>query len=239
MQKLQAGSHIKTSRLGYSHHGIYCGNGKVIHYSGFAQAFKKGALEVTTLKEFLGSETNWYIVDYPSNKTKYSKEQIIERAMSRVGENKYNLAFNNCEHFAVWCVTGKSESKQVQMVLSQTTTILMTYKSIKAVSTATQVMGLTAGSAKVLTGTTASKVAIGRMAGCMVGSIGGAALGTSGVTVGTTAVLGTAGTVSGTTALGFMATSAASAVAAPVVLPALAVVGAGAIIGGFLGGMFD
>ena len=62
------------------------------------------------------------------------------------------------------------------------------------------------------------------------GAIGGAALSTSGAAVGTTALVGTTSAVSGTTALGFMATGAA---AAPVALPALAIVGAGAVIGGF------
>jgi len=31
-----AGSHIVTPRLGYRHHGLYCGDGKVIHFSGMA-----------------------------------------------------------------------------------------------------------------------------------------------------------------------------------------------------------
>ncbi|MFP3043297.1 lecithin retinol acyltransferase family protein [Treponema primitia] len=47
----------------------------------------------------------------------YSGEETVERARSRIGENEYNLALNNCEHFAVWCKTGLSESKQVEAVL--------------------------------------------------------------------------------------------------------------------------
>ena len=38
----------------------------------------------------------------------------VERAESRLGEHKYNLLFNNCEHFASWCKTGVSESQQVK-----------------------------------------------------------------------------------------------------------------------------
>ena len=30
---------------------------------------------------------------------------------------KYNLVFNNCEHFAIWCKTGIHESKQVENVI--------------------------------------------------------------------------------------------------------------------------
>jgi phage shock protein A len=39
---------------------------------------------------------------------------VIHRAQSRLGERKYNLLFNNCEHFATWCKTGVSYSKQVR-----------------------------------------------------------------------------------------------------------------------------
>jgi cell wall-associated NlpC family hydrolase len=48
----------------------------------------------------------------------YSGKETVEHARSRLGENKYNLVFNNCEHFAVWCKTGISESSQVSAVLS-------------------------------------------------------------------------------------------------------------------------
>lgn len=48
----------------------------------------------------------------------YSANETIERALSRVGENKYNLLLNNCEHFAIWCKTGVSESYQVKRVLN-------------------------------------------------------------------------------------------------------------------------
>jgi hypothetical protein len=48
----------------------------------------------------------------------YSGKETVERARSRLGEDKYNLIFNNCEHFAVWCKTGISGSSQVSTVLS-------------------------------------------------------------------------------------------------------------------------
>jgi hypothetical protein len=33
--------------------------------------------------------------------------------MGRLGEQRYNLIFNNCEHFAIWCKTGRHRSAQV------------------------------------------------------------------------------------------------------------------------------
>lgn len=244
MKNLTIGSHIKMSRTGYSHHGIYCGNGEVVHYSGFAQALKKGALEITTLERFLDGRTQYYVIEYPADKVRFSSEEIVNRALNRVGEDSYNLVFNNCEHFAAWCVTGKSESKQVKAVLTHTSTIAIVYKSINTASAATRIVGLTAGSAKVLTGTTAtSSVAIGKLTGCATGALGGAALGTSGALFGTAAIGSTGALVGSSTALGVSAAAlgggALSVAAAPVIVPIAIAVGACAIVGGFLGGLFD
>lgn len=46
----------------------------------------------------------------------YTPEETIQRARSRLGETKYDLIFNNCEHFAIWCKTGIHESHQVDEV---------------------------------------------------------------------------------------------------------------------------
>ena len=40
--------------------------------------------------------------------------------MSRIGEQRYNLLFNNCEHFASWCKTGRHQSGQVEGWLHNT-----------------------------------------------------------------------------------------------------------------------
>lgn len=244
MQNLTIGSHIKTSRTGYSHHGIYCGDNKVVHYSGFAQLGKKGSLEVTTLENFLGSEKKYYVIKYPANKVAFSSKNIVRRALSRVGENRYNLVFNNCEHFAAWCVTGKSESKQVKAVLTHTSTIAIVYKSINTASAATRVVGLAAGSANIFTGTTAtSGLAIGKLAGCTTGALGGALVGSSGAALGTTALIGTSSAIAGSSAaVGFTAAVGGGAIAvatAPIAIPAIAAIAVGTVVGGFLGGFFD
>ena len=35
-----------------------------------------------------------------------------------LAKKKYNLVFNNCEHFAVWCKTGISDSEQVTKAIA-------------------------------------------------------------------------------------------------------------------------
>lgn len=49
------------------------------------------------------------------NSSKYKiagPDEVIKRARSRIGERKYSVLTNNCEHFAVWCKTGLQESEQ-------------------------------------------------------------------------------------------------------------------------------
>lgn len=44
----------------------------------------------------------------------YSPEETIKRAESKLGEREYNLFFNNCEYYAIWCKTGLWESHQIE-----------------------------------------------------------------------------------------------------------------------------
>ncbi len=53
----------------------------------------------------------------------YTPEETIARAKSRLGESDYHLIVNNCEHFAIWCKTGISESHQIGGLLD---TLMMT-----------------------------------------------------------------------------------------------------------------
>ena len=46
------GAHLIVKHFGYSHHGIYAGRGRVIHYSGFAHIFKKHPIEMTSIQRF-------------------------------------------------------------------------------------------------------------------------------------------------------------------------------------------
>ena len=50
------GSHLITPRVAYTHHGIYIGNEKVIHYSGLSDGLKSGPVEEVSLTEFHNSK---------------------------------------------------------------------------------------------------------------------------------------------------------------------------------------
>jgi Lecithin retinol acyltransferase len=46
-----------------------------------------------------------------------SRPEIARRARSRLGENRYHILTNNCEHFCEWCVRGEHRSYQVDALL--------------------------------------------------------------------------------------------------------------------------
>ena len=44
---------------------------------------------------------------------------VVQRAASRIGDKGYHLVFDNCEHFACWCVLDESQSRQVQVAFER------------------------------------------------------------------------------------------------------------------------
>lgn len=89
----------------YEHHGIDCGDGTVIHYR------KVG--EATIAQTSRDSFARGGPIYVKETITAFIPKIVIERAESRLGEQQYDLFFNNCEHFANWCKTGRSESLQL------------------------------------------------------------------------------------------------------------------------------
>ena len=62
------------------------------------------------------------IVEY--NTDVYDPSEVIRRARSRLGESKYNLIWNNCEDFTIWCKTGKGRSIQSCVLVSMIVGVL-------------------------------------------------------------------------------------------------------------------
>ncbi|MBL0225254.1 MAG: lecithin retinol acyltransferase family protein [Geobacteraceae bacterium] len=112
MSSIEIGAHIITPRAGYTHHGIYIGDNLVIHYSGLAVELSAGSIEIISLESFQsGREVKVRKYKNP----KYGGKIAVDRAKSRLGEDKYDLHGNNCEHFCTWVITGGSSSQQVEL----------------------------------------------------------------------------------------------------------------------------
>lgn len=114
------GDHIFSYRLGYSHHGIDCGDGSVVHFD--SDPLRKAASTLSaqraprirriSMDEF-GQGQQIQVRNYSQCDP---SESVVERAASRIGDEGYDLFQNNCEHFAVWCKTGRPQSTQIDAV---------------------------------------------------------------------------------------------------------------------------
>lgn len=140
--RVKAGDHLITKRMGYSHHGLYVGNGQVIHYAGFTSWFIKGAVSLTSTEEFTQGH-DCYIKTHAT--ALYDAPSRVERAYSKLGEDEYNLVSNNCEHFVAWCFDGKKSSEQVERTTTSVASValtLFTQKSMQqqAVKTAEEMV---------------------------------------------------------------------------------------------------
>ena len=110
------GDHIFVRCRGYSHHGIDVGDGRVVHFDAnpwqtltAAVTRRIPTIRLVSMEEFTGNR-QVYVRRYEQAD---SPDVAAQRALSRVGERGYCVFSNNCEHFAVWCKTGRSHSTQV------------------------------------------------------------------------------------------------------------------------------
>jgi len=114
------GAHLIVKHFGYSHHGIYAGRGRVIHYSGFAHILKKHPIEMTSIQRFARGKpiyTRYY------QSPRYKAKTVVRRMRSRMHENHYHLIINNCEHLCTWAITGIESSTQVERMQRRLATI--------------------------------------------------------------------------------------------------------------------
>lgn len=106
------GDHIQARRPGYTHDGIDCGDGWVIHLTAVGAGSKATAMvQRTTLREF-GAGDRVVVKPYAPGTT-FAPDEVVARARRLLGRRGYNLLANNCEHFARWCKTGDHYSEQV------------------------------------------------------------------------------------------------------------------------------
>jgi NC domain. len=113
---LHPGSHLVTARAGYTHHGIYVGNGMVVQYSGLTSGARGGSVEEIPLQRFARGRPFWIS---SGRRPSFDAPEIVRRARSRVGEHRYDLLTNNCEHFCEWCLHGQQRSYQVERLLGR------------------------------------------------------------------------------------------------------------------------
>jgi Lecithin retinol acyltransferase len=108
------GAHLVTPWHGFAHHGVYVGGGRVIHYNARVYRLKRRPVEETGMAEFAEGRPV-FIVDHAE--APLDSPEVIRRARARLGEDRYHLLDNNCEHLVEWCLHGVARSFQVESAL--------------------------------------------------------------------------------------------------------------------------
>lgn len=114
-RQLKIGDHLIVPGahpgIKYAHHGIYSSNLRVIHFGGDNK--EDAIVEEIDLFKFIPDNKNLKRIKY---KTCLPPEEVLEKARKvlnkKIPWGDYNLAFNNCEHFATFCKTGDGFSLQ-------------------------------------------------------------------------------------------------------------------------------
>lgn len=91
-----------TRYAGARHHGLYIGDGEVIHFNAHLDA-----ISLDTLAGFSGGCT----ITVKRNASNAC--HAIKIAKSKLGKGGYNLLTNNCEHFVNHCLDERHTSEQV------------------------------------------------------------------------------------------------------------------------------
>lgn len=110
-----AGAHLVTRRLGFVHHGICVGAGRVIHSGAVSGILPRGPVEEVSLEDFSRGRPVSVRSAVPA---RFTPQEVIARARSRLGEDRYDLLRNNCEHLCEWCLHGRARSYQVERLTS-------------------------------------------------------------------------------------------------------------------------
>lgn len=92
----------------YRHFGVEMQGGGICENS-------PPGIRIVSFPDFSRGGTTW--VQNP-DATPEDRARAVERAASRIGERRYSLTANNCEHFANWCATGAAISRQVIAFIS-------------------------------------------------------------------------------------------------------------------------
>ncbi|XP_068726964.1 uncharacterized protein [Montipora capricornis] len=126
LSQLQTGRHIakKGSVRLYWHHAIVEnvdteeGIVNAIEYSNGAGGFLRDNIsppknpgKAKVMRGKYRLEDNLYLIEHEKC---LPADEVVSRARSRLGEREYHLLKNNCEHFAMWCKTGRSLSEQAK-----------------------------------------------------------------------------------------------------------------------------
>jgi hypothetical protein len=87
-----------------------------VQYGGLSHGLRRGPVEEVSLSEFAqGCSISVRMED----SSWFDRNEVVRRARLRLGENRYHVLTNNCEHFCEWCVRREHRSYQVDKLIAR------------------------------------------------------------------------------------------------------------------------
>ena len=123
------GDMIRVKNGSVFHYGIYVNDNEIIEF-GYPPALReqdKDNIVVNAVDIDTFSCNNFVevgVCDKKETKKKFNPEEIVNNAISRLGQGGYDFINNNCEHFAYECYFGIKYSSQEEIAKNKWNSIL-------------------------------------------------------------------------------------------------------------------
>lgn len=118
LKQAEAGDMVRVKLGGIYHYGVFASEDEIIQFGlapSMRSMLKDSEIEVCTsdVDTFLaGGFLEVAVFDRGEKKKNRPTAEVLDYARSRLGERGYSILYNNCEHFAYECVTGKKYCSQ-------------------------------------------------------------------------------------------------------------------------------
>ena len=113
-----SGNQIRVKRPYFYHHGIYIGNGRIIHFAVIDKETErdpyKAVVHECDIASFLrGGELEVRVYDKDELQYVRKADDVMKLARCSIGEKGYDLIKNNCEDFSNRCAYVKAPRTQL------------------------------------------------------------------------------------------------------------------------------
>lgn len=116
------GDMIRVNMGAYYHYAIYVKENSIIQFGKPQISYnpEEVMVEETTVKNFLnGKFMEVAVYNNQELLNKKSPDEIVNQAISCLGQKGYDILNNNCEHFANKCVFGSAKCSQIEAVRAE------------------------------------------------------------------------------------------------------------------------
>ncbi len=117
------GAHLRVKYGPFYHHGIYTAENEVVQFGSAADILTNAEGIVVMKTDLLTFLSGGFLEVREFTKKERKKLMEVDKsigiALSRIGEGKYNIIHNNCEHFVNECLFGEKISNQVNDINEQ------------------------------------------------------------------------------------------------------------------------